>query len=192
MYGALLQIAFASCLTPQLIQSCFAPSSSRLVSGEPRAALSSLTAATATPMVLSRSLSTLSEAVDLTGNAASTSAAITQLHRGASTSVSTASSASDLSATDVKERLETLRRGLRGRDPSKAAIEGILGRVTRDSTVIATVIDGIWDWTQSESGRPPPVTGGDRDTAQLQAGPVPLVPEELQQGAVEYLTSLLP
>ena len=66
-------------------------------------------------------------------SAASTSAADTRLHRGA-TSVSTASS--DLSAIDVRERLERLCRGLRGLDPNKAAIDGILGRVTRGCSVM--------------------------------------------------------
>ena len=100
------------------------------------------------------------------------------------------------SSADVKQRLVQLRKSLRTLTPTAVAARRILDTVQRKSAVIEEVIDGVWEWSAPTASKIV-VSGTSRDSAEAvgsedfvnSAGP--LVPEVLQQDALEFLNELL-
>ena len=77
---------------------------------------------------------------------------------------------------DVKRLLKGLRAALRGRIPSFSAVAGILRRLRREEAAIEAVIAGVYDWKLVDNSE---------SEADL------LVPEGLQQEAIEYLMAMV-
>lgn len=105
--------------------------------------------------------------------------------------------ASRLSADALRLQLARLRKGLGAtRDPSKEAIFRILERVQRTESAVDAVAKGVESWKEFPAPLP---AGADKESASagdsepLAAEPAGgrwLVPEALQEAAVEFLLTL--